>query len=333
MTTAAPDARSLFLRFRVWLAWSVAIAAFCFVGISAWAGFAEVGEALGAYQWRWLVPAFVLTVVGNYWLRFLKWHWLVQRLGVRVSMADNLLIFVAGLAMVISPGKAGELLKPYLVRERSGAPMATTVPALVAERLTDGIAALVIAAVSVSRFAADEAWLVYGTIGLCAVGIAGLMSERLSLGILGLMSRLSFVKRIAGKLEEMYRALRACLSPWPLFVTLVVSIVAWFAECWGYQLLWLGFGREVGLEVSCFIYAFATALGGVSPGGLGVADGVLVAMPQTLLGLPEGEIVATALLIRTATLWTGVLMGAVALLFVGRLLRAAPPAPVGQDSA
>ncbi len=325
MTTAPADAQNLVYRFRSWLAGSLALAAILFVGISAWAGFSEVGAALGAFHWRWLVPALVLTVLGNYWLRFLKWHWLVRRLGVQVSLADNLLVFVAGLAMVISPGKAGEILKPYLVRERTGAPMATTIPALVAERLTDGIAALLIAAVSVSRFAADEAYLVYGTIGACLAAIAVLMNEALSLAIIRSMSRLPLIRRVADKLEEMYRALRACLAPWPLFVTLVVSIVAWFAECWGYQLVWLGFGREVGLEVSCFIYAFATVLGGAAPGGLFLADGALVALPETLLGLPEGEIVATALLIRVATLWTGVVMGAIALLFVGRLLKGGTP--------
>ncbi|MBM4393244.1 MAG: flippase-like domain-containing protein [Deltaproteobacteria bacterium] len=321
MASSPPsDARQLIHRFRGWFAGAIAFTALVFVGVSAWAGFAEVGDALVAFQWRWFWVAVLLTLA-NYWLRFLKWHWLVLRLGAQISMRDNLLVFISGLAMVISPAKAGEILKPYLVRERTGVPMVTTIPALVAERLTDGFATLIIAAVSVSRFAADQAALVYGTIGACALGVALLMHEGLSLAILGALSRLPLVSRVGHKLEEMYRALRACLRPWPLLVTLVVSIAAWFAECWGYQLVWLGFDRQVGLEVSSFIYAFSTVLGGAAPGGLFLADGALVALPETLLGLPEGEIVAAALLIRSATLWTGVIMGAVALFFVGRLLR------------
>jgi len=57
---------------------------------------------------------------------------------------------------VISPGKAGELLKPYVVRARTGVPMATTIPALVTERLTDGIAMLLLASVGITTFAADR---------------------------------------------------------------------------------------------------------------------------------------------------------------------------------
>jgi uncharacterized protein (TIRG00374 family) len=315
------SARSLTVRFRRWLAWAVALAALGWIGWSMYVGIDEVRAALGRFAWPWFVVAVVLTLVGNYALRWLKWHWLLGRLGVRVPLSESALIFVAGLAMVISPGKAGELLKPWLVRERTGAPMATTIPALATERLTDGMAALIIAAVSVSKFAGDSAALVYGTIALSLAGIGVLMHERLSLAILRGAARVGPVRRFAGKLEELYGAMRLCLAPWPLVVTLGMSTVAWGAECWGYQLLWRGFGRDVSLEAASFLYAFATAAGGVSPGGLGVADGMLATLPIELLGLPSGEVAATSILIRAATLWLGVLLGALALFGVDPLLR------------
>jgi glycosyltransferase 2 family protein len=315
------SAHSLTARFRRWLAWSVALAALGWIAWSLYVGVEEVGSALGRFGWRWFFVAVGLTLVGNYALRWLKWHWLLGRLGVRVPVGESALIFVAGLAMVISPGKAGELLKPWLVRERTGAAMATTIPALITERLTDGMAALIIAAVSVSKFAGDSATFVYGTIGVALAGVLVLMHEGLSLTILGGIGRLRPLRRFAGKLEELYRAMRLCLAPWPLLVTLFMSIVAWGAECWGYQLLWRGFGREVSLEASSFLYAFATAAGGISPGGLGVADGMLATLPIEMLGLPGGEVAATSMLIRGATLWLGVLLGALALLAVDPLLR------------
>jgi len=319
---AEPEsAQALTHRFRRWLAWSVALAAIGWIAWSYYVGIDEVSEALTRFGWRWFWVAVGLTLVGNYALRWLKWHWLLGRLGVRLPLGESVLIFIAGLAMVISPGKAGELLKPWLVRERTGAPMATTIPALITERLTDGLAALIIAAVSVSKFAGDSAAFVYGTIGITLAGIAVLMHEGISLTILRGVGHLGPLRRFADKLEELYRAMRLCLAPWPLFVTLMLSIVAWFAECWGYQLLWRGFGQEVSLEAASFLYAFATAAGGISPGGLGVADGMLATLPIEMLGLSSGEVAATAMLIRGATLWLGVLMGAVALFAIDPLLR------------
>ena len=57
------------------------------------------------------------------------------------------------------------------------------------------------------------------------------------------------------------------------------------------------------------------------PGGLGVSDGALAGGALVLIpGLEQGVSVAAALLVRTATLWFGVLLGAMALFKVSALL-------------
>ncbi|MDP2307032.1 MAG: lysylphosphatidylglycerol synthase transmembrane domain-containing protein [Pseudomonadota bacterium] len=316
--------QNLLVRFRVWLAWGIAIAALLYVGGSLYAGLEEVGSALGGFDWSLYVPVLALTVL-NYGLRFWKWHYLVGRLGVRLPVKENLVIFASGLAMVISPGKAGELLKPWLVRARAGVPMAHTIPALVTERLTDGIACLALAAVSVSTYAGDRAVYVFVPIALVAAGLAVLSHKGLSLAILGVVRRLPVFSRIGDKLEEMYLAMRTCVAPVPLLLTVLASLVAWGGECVGYWLVFRGFGIDASLDVSTFLYAFATVAGGAMPGGLGVADGALVGGAMELVpGVTEATAVASALLIRVATLWFGVVIGALALLRAAALLEPRP---------
>ena len=316
------SAKDLVARFRRWLAWGIAVAALLYVAFSVWIGIDSVRDALVRFSWLYYVPAIVLTLL-NYALRFWKWHYLIRRLDVPISAKDNAVIFGSGLAMVLSPGKVGELLKPYLLSERTGVPMTQTIPALVTERLTDGIAVLVLAAISVSTYAGDKAQYVFVPIALTAAGLAVLSSESLSYRILGPMTRLPGVLgKIGNTLSGMYAAMRVCVAPVPLILTVVVSIIAWGGECIGYWLVLIGFGATPTLGVSTFLYAFATVTGGASPGGLGVADGVLVELPQTLVaGLDPGSALASALLIRLATLWLGVVIGAVALLGVGDVRR------------
>lgn len=325
MSTEVEGAPSnLLVRFRTWLAWGIAIAALLYVGGSLYAGIGEVGDALGGFQWALYVPVLVLTAV-NYGLRFWKWHYLTRRLGVRIPLGDNLVIFISGLAMVISPGKAGELLKPWLVRARTGMPMAQTIPALVTERLTDGIACLALAAVSVSTYAGDRASYVFVPIAVVVVGLGVLMHEGLSIAILRVLERLPLLSTVGHKLEEMYRAMRTCVAPVPLALTVLASLIAWFAECVGYMLIFRGFGVDASLDVSTFLYAFATVAGGAMPGGLGVADGALVGGAMQLVpGVTNATAVAAALLIRVATLWFGVVIGALALLKAAKLLERAP---------
>lgn len=306
------------VRFRRWLAWGVAAAALMYVGYSAWVGLDAVADALGRFSWVYYIPAILLTLL-NYALRFWKWHYLLGRLGVRIPWKEDAGIFGSGLAMVLSPGKVGELLKPWLVRERTGTPMVQTIPALITERLTDGIAVLVLAAISVSTYAGDQARLVFVPIALTVAGLAVLSSQGVSLGILNGLAKIPLFERVAVRLIEMYTAMRICLAPVPLVVTVLVSMVAWGGECVGYWLVLKGFGAEPTLGVSTFLYAFATVTGGASPGGLGIADGVLVELPKRLvIGLDPGSALASALLIRLATLWLGVVIGAFALLGIGR---------------
>ncbi len=327
----APRA-DLVVRFRRWLFWGLAVAVALYLGASIYSGIGEMGEALSQFAW-WLMPPVLLLVLVNYGMRFVKWHYFLGRLDIEVGFWDNLLIFGAGLAMVISPGKAGELLKPYLVRVRTGANMATSIPALVAERLTDAIAMLILAALSVATYAGDKVHYVAIPSVMIAVGLVVLANQRLSMWMLSLLVRLPVLGRMGKKLEEMYVALRRCLAPGPLVATVLLSVLAWWAECVAYWLIFRGFGVLASLDVCTFLYAFATIAGGAMPGGIGVADGALGGGALHLVpGITQAQAVASALLIRLTTLWFGVGLGALALMKAGALLEQAAPASPAADA-
>lgn len=330
MATEDPEEREdpqadLLLRFRKWVVWAIVGGVVLYVGGSVWAGLDDVGEQLRTFAWPLYGVVLLLTLV-NYGLRFVKWHYLLGVLGVDIDWKKNLTIFVAGLSMVLSPGKAGELLKPYLVSRQTKAPMATTVPALIAERLTDGIAMVILAAFSIGTYAADQAWILWTLAGGVTVGLLVLAHQGLSLAILGVLARLPLIGRIGHKLEDLYRAMRACLAPVPFVATTLLSVVAWGAECVGYLLCFRGLGAMgPTLDESTFLYAFATVAGGAMPGGLGVADGALIGGATGIMGVSEPVAVAAALLVRVATLWFGVLLGALALLRFEDLLTGGVP--------
>ena len=299
-------------RFRRWLAIFAALAAFGYLGYAVWRGWSQTAAVLASFDWPLYVVVLALTLV-NYGLRFWKWAWLLGRVGVQIPLRTNLWIFGAGLAMVITPGKAGELLKPYLVRVATGAALETTVPVLVAERGTDGITVVILAALGVSTFYADGTTAVYGTLAAMGFGLALLSSQTLGLGAIGLVRR--FSPGIADRVETTWRTLRICTAPWPLFVTLTVSFGAWVAECIGMWLVFHGLGVKATLAASTFLYAFATLFGAPSPGGMGMADAALVEGAMAVVpGIDGPQAVAAALLIRVATLWFGVGIGGLALL-------------------
>ena len=168
---------SLLIRFRRWVIIAIAFGAILYLVGSVLAGLGAVTEAMGEFVWPYMVPVVGLTLL-NYSLRFVKWHYLLGKLGVQMPLKEDIWNFAAGLAMVISPGKAGELLKPYVVRERTGAPMAQTIPALVTERLTDGIAMLILAGLGVTTYASDKIHYLTVPAVMIVAGLLVLASKR-----------------------------------------------------------------------------------------------------------------------------------------------------------
>lgn len=311
---------NLTARFQRWVIGAIALAVAVYVGGTLWAGFDEMGHALATFQWWTFGAALLLTLV-NYSTRFIKWHYLLGRLGVKMPLGEDIWNFVAGLSMAISPGKAGELLKPYVVRARTGTPMTRTIPALVTERLTDAIAMLGLASISVSTYAGDKIVYLVVPAALILAGLAVLAHQGLSLWILARMRHLPVLAKVAPGLQSMYLAMRTCVAPVPFVFTVALSFVAWGAECVAYMVVLRGFGVPADLDVSVFLYAFATIAGAAMPGGLGVSDGALAGGALVLIpGLEQGVSVAAALLVRSATLWFGVLLGAFALFKVSALL-------------
>ena len=69
-------------------------------------------------------------------------------LHVRVETWLSLRIFLCGLVMSVTPGKLGEVLKAYLVRRHVGVPVTRTGPIVVAERVTDLLALVLLLFVS-----------------------------------------------------------------------------------------------------------------------------------------------------------------------------------------
>src|SRR5437764_5155298 len=115
-------------------------------GLSVYADFTKMLAVLRGFNW-WLLPLILLFTLFNYALRFYKWDVYLRLTGATgVSKKDSLLIFLSGMAMAMTPGKVGEVLKSYLLKQVRGTPIATSAPVVLAERLTDGVAMLILAA-------------------------------------------------------------------------------------------------------------------------------------------------------------------------------------------
>ena len=286
----------------------------------------EVAASLEGFAWLTIVWALCLSSI-NYLLRFCKWElalgWLDVRGGsgglhpaTQLKLGRSLEIYLAGLSMSVTPGKIGEVLRSVLLRASNGVPVARTAMVVVADRLSDLIALVVLALIGISDFS-EYLPHVLAALALVAVGVVVLGSPRLFGGLLRACATLPVVGGLAKRAEGLVESSATLLELRYVLVLSAISVVGWGLECVGYWLILRGFpGVDASLRLCVFLWSATTLVGALSflPGGLGATEGSLgVLVGRFAVGVSSSVAVASTLLIRLVTLWYGELVGALAL--------------------
>ena len=279
----------------------------------------------------------------NYLFRFIRWQYYLRLLNVPtwplprptqaadaeptgkwLSLTDSLLVFLAGFSLTVTPGKVGEVLKSYLLRESYGQPIARTAPIVLAERLTDLIGLLLLMLIGVATWMRPEHHYLLGIgLSLCLMMLLFASWRSLVYGLLGWIERIPTLgPKLGPKLREFYDAAYVLLRPVPLLLATFTSVLSWFAECLAFYLMIHGFpdGGQASVTLSTFIYAVMTVAGALAfvPGGLGVTEGGMALLLAELVAMSRSSAVAVTLIIRAQTLWFAVLLGVLALLVFSR---------------
>ncbi|HSP88469.1 MAG TPA: lysylphosphatidylglycerol synthase transmembrane domain-containing protein [Ignavibacteriaceae bacterium] len=287
---------------------SIALAGLLYLGFTIYAETDQLIFAFKKFNWL-LIPIILLLTLFNYFARFLKWHYYLSLLEVKIKIPDSILIFFSGFVMSITPGKMGELLKSYLVKEVSNTPISKTAPIILLERLTDFVSLIVIAIIGAYFFEFGKEISV--GIGIIFFGIIIILSNRkLAVPVIKFLEKIKFLHKYIESFHSAYESSYKMLRLKPLTLMLLLSTVAWFFECLGYHIILSNFGVKLGMFWASFAYAFSTVVGAITmlPGGLGATEGSL-----TFLVIEQGfskEIaVASTFLVRVVTLWFAVLIG------------------------
>lgn len=329
-------------RYQRGIAASVVLAAAIYLALILYSGgFSSLKEALQQIP-LWGIPAAIALASINWWVRFVKWERYRKLLGVRVTTKQSLLVYFAGFALCVTPGKMGEAYKSLLLKRLDGSPISRTAPIVVAERITDllGLVLLMAASGGIAAWRGQHlsgveqgtdfghyfGQLAIATVAGCALLLTILFSDRISDRLLALVGRVPFLRRFQAKLTASHAAARVLLSPQELAFSTAVSVVSWSGEAMALHLLASFFssttagpddvpGASLSLPLSFFSYSFCMIAGNVAvilPAGVGVTENLLGWLLDHAAGLTKAAALSVTLLLRACTLWMAVLVGLVA---------------------
>lgn len=292
-----------------------------FAAFSIYADVSELGERIAGFPW-WVFGAACGLAVVNYAIRFVRWQLYLKTTGIAVPVRRSALIFVSGFALSVTPGKVGELIKSYLLRETNGTPVSKSAPVVVAERVTDLGALLILGLIGVAAYGVARNTILIGAAVLAAGLVVISWPPAMRAGI-RLATAARWTRRFRERLLDLAAGLRRLVRPVCMSWATSLAVAAWLAECIGFALIAGAFpGADVPLGLAVLIYAATTVAGALSfvPGGLLVTEAAMTAFLVTAsTGMDEPTAVAATILTRLATLWFAVALGLVAMAWLRRV--------------
>ena len=287
---------------------SLGAAGLLYLGFTIYANFDNVVSTFASFNW-FLIPLLLLLSLMNYFIRFLKWDYYLGILKVKIKKIDSFSIFMSGLIMSVTPGKMGELLKSYLVKEVTKEPVSKTFPVVFAERITDFVSLIIITLIGAYIFNFGRE-VVIG-VGIFFLIVLIIISNKIiALKIIKLLEKNNYLRKHLESIHNAYESSYQMLKPLPLIYMTLLSLVSWSFECFGYHIILINFNIEVSFLWAAFSYGFAIIVGAITmlPGGLGVTEGSLTFM-LIRNNFPKDLAVASTFIVRVVTLWFAVLVG------------------------
>ncbi len=285
------------------IVFTILLAVLAFTTIGMWGDISKAWGTLAGFPWL-LLPAIMFFGFMNDFIKFLRWDLYLKKTGLSVSPGRSLHIFLTGLSMSATPGKVGFLLKSQMLKAATGYGLIATSPVVVAELFMDLIGLCAITLLGLGMLGSSP-WVV----ALCALPLLGLIPA-VSEGIVGLLSRIPFLKHRADELKQALDDMFRLFGPKLLLISLVITLFAWTSEGVALHLILSGLGYEMGVMKATVIFGFSTLVGVLSflPGGLVVTDASLMGL-LIESGIPAPGAALASIMARLCTLWLSVCIG------------------------
>lgn len=281
-------------------------------GYGAWVVFSGAGEVWAAIKnLGWSGWGIILGLsLFNYLLRFIRWDMYLRRLGYRVPFGSNLLAYLGGFGFTTTPGKVGEAVRSVYLKP-FGVGYIQSLSAFFVERLVDMLSMIIVASLAAYAFESTR-WLVVVTFVVTFAFLPLIHSQWLHDFIDGRREAMSSAKlRSMGEhLLSTLRTSSELLKSGPLYIGLLLGLLAWGAEGFALWVVLDRMGADVTFFVAAGIYGVSVLAGAVSfvPGGLGGTEIVMGSL-LVLAGV-DAPIAASAVIVcRIATLWFAVALG------------------------
>ena len=279
----------------------------------------KISDVVIDFKIEYLIP--ILSLVTVSWIPLiLMWHLLLKKNGINIPFRKNIVIWLSGSALSLTPGQIGELIKSQLIKTLYDIPRTKTAPVVLVEKFYSLTGAIIAGIIGIIILGMDFNLVLFSIAILSIIFFLIYYRPVLQYG-LKRITKFKFFSKYSDNITDSYEILRNSTGSGISSICIALAICYWIIISLSVYVTLLAFGIEgVSFLKTISIYTSSVIIGVITfiPGGLGITEGSLVGL-FTLEGINVSIALILSVVIRLTTLWYSVSIGFIGLKLSGGL--------------
>ncbi len=289
-----------------------------FVAVAVFGGFSNVIGIISHASLAIYALAFVCVFL-SFCFRYLKWNYYTKKLGLKVPHKKNFLVYLSTNGMAITPGNIGSVIAAYTLKKITGVRFSKIAPMVTIQLFTDffgfalfAFAAALIIGQYVLYVIILDIVLMIPFLLIINPWLFNLLKKKKRKG--------NILRRIYGYAKHYYISQNVLNNKKTYAVSLLFTTPADILNSMALYFSILAVGVRPQIVRSVFVFSTSQIFGMITalPGGIGSADASFVALLGSTFHFGSALSSAVTIMTRLATLWFGVALGIIALIYTIR---------------
>ena len=264
----------------------------------------------------------LILISFGYFIRFFRWRLIMRSIGQNPKITNDAKIWMASFAFTATPGKSGEIVRSFLLKEKFDIPLNESLLALLVERITDASAVLLLLFINFS-FVFENNKEFFPLLFIGTIFIIFLFLIFRNKNFMYLLVKI-FLKKISKKFYnsgiQSIKLLQNLFSSKIIISCTFLGALSWGIEGLSFWMLLQKMEQyQVNLGYAIISHTSSGLVGALSmlPGGLGATETSIIGL-LNLKGVDFSLAYSLTLLIRLMTLWFATFLGVISLLIIER---------------
>lgn len=289
-----------------------------FLGIALFGGIGNVISIMSHSNISLYALAFLFVFLG-YLVSFGKWTFFMKKLNVKVPLLKNFAVYMSMYSMELTPGRIGRVICAYTLHRITKIPIMRVAPIVTMDLVTDFFGAAIVAVIGAIYFNKFIVIVIIGAI-ISVLPTIFVINDWFFRLLKKWLKGTKYIPAMNLFGNQYFRSQHKLNRPSVYLTALVFTVPSALLYAMALYFTLLAVGTGASVSGSVLIYYSSNIIGTMTglPGNVGVTDGAMVAMLGGILHLDPAAASAVTIMTRVATLWFGLVLGGIFLLYTLR---------------